>query len=389
VRLVHPHIVRVLDFGIEDKTPFLVMDYAPHGTLRQLHPKGKSVPLATIISYNKQVADALQYAHDARVIHRDVKPENMLLGRRNQVLLSDFGIALVAQSSRYQSTQEMAYMAPDQIQGKPRPASDQYALGIVVYEWLSGERPFHGSLTELVGQHLAVPPPSLQEKTSTISPAVEQVVVRALEKDPRKRFASVLAFAMALEQAYQAGSSPPGTRSSEIPPLKEHFLLGNVGATISPSQVQPSQPTGMLTPPSQTSLLTDVIVPASPSSRSNNMVASSSTPTVSPSSMGATLLPSGLQSSKPGISRRKILAGLAAVMVTGGGLTWWGISQNSPQAVSQNSPRVIPRNSSEGALLYTYKQSDFVGAVAWSPDSRLYWLLRISVRKIGGLKESI
>src|SRR5215472_8514161 len=139
-RLIHPHIVRVLDFGVEGKTPFLFMDYAPNGTLRQHHPKGTLLSLDLIVSYVKQVADALQYAHDEKLIHRDVKPENILLGRRNDILLSDFGIALVAQSSRYQSAQEMAgtmaYMAPEQIQGHPRLASDQYSLGIVVYEWL-------------------------------------------------------------------------------------------------------------------------------------------------------------------------------------------------------------------------------------------------------------
>src|SRR6266568_8408952 len=149
-RLVHPHIVRVLEFGVEGKTPFLVMDYAPNGTLRNLHPKGTQLQLDIIVTYVKQIADALQYAHNEKVIHRDIKPENMLLGRRNNILLSDFGIALVAQSSRYQSAREIAgtmvYMAPEQIQGKPRPASDQYSLGIVVYEWLSGDRPFHGSL---------------------------------------------------------------------------------------------------------------------------------------------------------------------------------------------------------------------------------------------------
>src|SRR6266566_2228994 len=208
-RLVHPNIVRVLEFGIEDKTPFLVMDYASNGTLRQRHPKGTILPLPTVVKYVKQVTDALQYAHDEKLIHRDIKPENMLLGRRSEILLSDFGIALVAQSSRYQSTQEMAgtmaYMPPEQIQGKPRPASDQYALGIVAYEWLTGDRPFHGSAIEIVTQHLAVPPAPLHEKIATISRDVEQVVMTALAKDPKERFGSVQAFANALEQASQSG----------------------------------------------------------------------------------------------------------------------------------------------------------------------------------------
>src|SRR6184192_2631682 len=157
-RLVHPHIVRVLDFGVEDGTPYLVMDYAPGGTVRTLHPKGTRLPLPTIVNYVKQVAEALQYAHERRLIHRDIKPENMLLGENGQILLSDFGIALVAQSTRYQNMQDIigtaAYMAHEQLQGKPRRASDQYALGIVVYEWLCGERPFNGNFTELYSQHM-------------------------------------------------------------------------------------------------------------------------------------------------------------------------------------------------------------------------------------------
>ena len=206
--LEHPHIVRVFDFDVAEGIPFLVMSYAPNGTLRQRHPKGTQLPLPTIITYVKQLANALQYAHDEKLIHRDVKPENMLVGRRNEVLLSDFGIALIAQSSRFQSTQDVigtvAYMAPEQIQGKPRPASDQYSLAIVVYEWLCGDRPFSGSFTELCTQHMYATPAPLHEKVPTIPPGVEYVVLTALAKDPRQRFASVQVFATAFEQASAA-----------------------------------------------------------------------------------------------------------------------------------------------------------------------------------------
>ncbi len=92
-RLEHPHIVRVLDFGVEDHTPFLVMSYAPNGTLRQRHPKGTRLTPGEVLPYIKQAADALQYAHDEKLIHRDIKPENMLLDRNNEILLSDFGLA--------------------------------------------------------------------------------------------------------------------------------------------------------------------------------------------------------------------------------------------------------------------------------------------------------
>jgi len=211
--LVHPHIIRVLDYDVENSIPFLVMDYAPNGSLRERHPKGTRLSPMVFMPYVKQVASALQYAHDLRLVHRDVKPENMLLGRNNEVLLSDFGIALVTQSSLTQSTEDvvigtMAYMAPEQIQGKARPASDQYALGVVVYEWLSGMRPFNGSYVEIVTQHLTAAPPPLNEQALAIPHAVQQVVQRALAKDPHQRFPRVRDFADALEQAYQVQQRP-------------------------------------------------------------------------------------------------------------------------------------------------------------------------------------
>jgi len=201
-KLMHPHIVRLLDFGIEEKTPFLVMDYAPGGTLRERHPKGVAVPLPTVVSYAGDVASALQYTHKNGLIHRDLKPENLLIGRNGEILLSDFGIALLSSTTVSEYIPEMFgslfYMAPEQIRGKPQPASDQYALAILVYEWLCGDLPFHGSIIALRDQHLHSIPVPLHQKNPAISPAVEKVVLQALSKDPANRFPDVYSFAEAL-----------------------------------------------------------------------------------------------------------------------------------------------------------------------------------------------
>jgi serine/threonine protein kinase len=207
-RLEHPHIVRVFDFGIEDGTPFLVMQHAPNGTLRQRHPRGTRLSLETIVFYVKQIAGALQYVHDRKLIHRDVKPHNVLLGSGDEILLSDFGIAVTSQSidanlpgmPDFEGT--VLYAAPEQLQGKPRRSSDQYALGVMIYEWLSGEWPFQGSFYEIARQHMFdAPPPLSKEKKIEVAPAVEEVVLKALAKDPARRFGSVKEFAGALEQA--------------------------------------------------------------------------------------------------------------------------------------------------------------------------------------------
>ena len=140
-RLRHPHIVQLLDFGIANADiPFLVMDYAPGGSLNQRHLHGEQLSLDNIVDYVKQIASALQYAHDQHVIHRDVKPENMLFGKNNAILMSDFGIAVMVHGTRSGTGQNIAgtafYMAPEQFRGRAEPASDQYALAVVVYEWL-------------------------------------------------------------------------------------------------------------------------------------------------------------------------------------------------------------------------------------------------------------
>jgi WD40 repeat protein len=203
--LAHPNIVRLLEFSTDQTVPYLVMEYAPNGTLRQRHPDGTRVPLESVISYVRQTASALQYAHDQRIIHRDIKPENLLLGRGGEVLLTDFGLAVAAHTTLSQQLEDvmgtLSYMAPEQLAGQPRRESDQYALGIVVYEWLTGQRPFRGSAAEITAQQIASPPPPLRALAPDISSAVEQVVLRALAKSPKERFSSVHEFSLALAQA--------------------------------------------------------------------------------------------------------------------------------------------------------------------------------------------
>ena len=133
--LEHPHIVRLFDFHIEQGTPVLVMAYAPNGSLRTRHASGTQVPLASVVQYVKEIASALQYAHEQNIIHRDIKPENMLIGRHGELLLSDFGISVLSKTGRttFQPTSygiggTALYMAPEQFRGKPEKASDQYAL---------------------------------------------------------------------------------------------------------------------------------------------------------------------------------------------------------------------------------------------------------------------
>ena len=343
--LVHPHIIRILDFDVQNGRPFLVLDFAPNGSLRKLHPHGSRVPLLQIVDYVNQIAEALQYAHEHKLIHRDVKPENMLLGPQNELFLSDFGIVTIAHSttssmSMQSSMGTLPYMAPEQIQAHPRPASDQYALAITVYQWLCGELPFQGSSTEIIAKHLAVSPPSLCEKVPGIPPEVEQVVITALAKDPKARFASVRDFANALEQASQktllnnASSSP--TPMEPINHIQSHAL-----AITEPDTHQPQSEPQPIMPPLFSSHGEEPLVRPTPTQ---------------------------------GISRRALLTGL----ITGSaGLTVLGLWALATQHKISIPGNGLPLNSqSNTPILYTYTGHQYnsttgsVSQVLWSPDSK-------------------
>jgi serine/threonine protein kinase len=243
--LVHPHIVRVLDFDVKEGVPFLVLDYAANGSLRQRHPHSTRLPLNQVVHYVKQVASALQYAHDRKTIHRDVKPENMLLGPDDTILLSDFGIATIAHSTSSMRAQAslgtISYMAPEQIQSHPRPASDQYALAVVTYQWLTGEFPFQGSAPEVIAKHLGATPPSIRAKMPDLPAGVEHVIMTALAKDPKARFGSIQDFATALEQAsHQSADLLTSPVQSFLPSEQPFTELPTIPATFAFSTPVPS-----------------------------------------------------------------------------------------------------------------------------------------------------
>ena len=209
--LIHPNIIRIIDFDVKDITPFLVMDYAPHGDMRQRYRRGEYLPLSTIVTYVEQVADALQFAHNQGFIHGQVQPSNMLLGRNDEVLLNHFrfrqGTDLSLISPKYDAMgTPPVYRAPELyvFEGQLSQASDQYALGAVIYEWLCGEPLFsrYSPIDRMV-MTLKFEIPTLREIKPTISPQIEQVVLRALAPKPDERFLSIQEFVNAFEQAYQ------------------------------------------------------------------------------------------------------------------------------------------------------------------------------------------
>jgi serine/threonine protein kinase/DNA polymerase III delta prime subunit len=286
-KLSHPHIVHVLEFAVAKKhkviqnhivkehIPFLVMDYAPGGNLRSSYPEGTRLAPNQVITYIKQLADALQYAHNQNIIHRDIKPENFLLNEQQDVMLSDFGLALFAPFPDQLSLQGMAgtvaYSAPEQLRGKPLFASDQYALAIVAYEWLCGQRPFQGTEANIIMQHMSSPAPRLRDKNPLITREAEEVILRALAKDPKKRYPRIQDFAQALEDACQISAPQPAIklsrtgmapavrspRTNAVPAVRLHHPASRNAAEPSPdanaslaprATAQPDKSTGGITP---------------------------------------------------------------------------------------------------------------------------------------------
>ncbi|MEO8953572.1 MAG: protein kinase [Ktedonobacteraceae bacterium] len=210
-QLKHRSIARVFANGTQDSTPFLAMEYAPGGNMRQ--PKGSCLSLTTVVPYVQQLSSALQYAHERQFMHRSLLPENILLGAQNDLLLADFtpyidgtSVLPTGQPKHSVKSQAYLYMAPEKVQGHPIPASDQYALAAIVYEWLCGVPPFDDIAAALYGE-----PIPLRQRLATLSPAAEIVLLVALARKAEYRFASIQGFANALTLALKLESGTSAT----------------------------------------------------------------------------------------------------------------------------------------------------------------------------------
>jgi serine/threonine-protein kinase len=217
-KLSHPNIVTVIDRGDDGGRQYIVFEHVEGENLKELVLRSGRLPVRRALELALAVADGLAFAHDHGLVHRDVKPQNVLLSSEGEVKVTDFGIARslhmdhgVTQTGTVLGTGE--YLAPEQASGRQvSPATDVYSLGVVLWELLAGDVPFVGeNFVAVALRHVNEPPPSLRERRPDVTPRLEAAVDRALAKDPARRFPSMAAFAKELRAclAEAAGAPPP------------------------------------------------------------------------------------------------------------------------------------------------------------------------------------
>jgi Protein kinase domain len=256
----HPNIVNVYDFGEHDGVPYMIIEYVPGGSLANRLSQG---PLdnATTLKYLRGIAAGLDHAHGLGIVHRDVKPANVLLEKDDTPVLADFGLAKLLQGSSLKSmtgvtTGTPAYMAPEQVTGsKVGPAADRYALATIAYEMLTGVIPFDGEgLMELLYAHVHREPSPPSSRNKSLGPRVDAVIMRGLAKDPAARWESCTAMVDALAAALTNRPGPVVARTvlmAPAPIAAAHAPRVAATAVIAPASVgteAPSDPMAVAYP---------------------------------------------------------------------------------------------------------------------------------------------
>jgi eukaryotic-like serine/threonine-protein kinase len=218
-RLNHPNIVQVHDFGEEGDVAYLVMEFIKGRELKSYFGARERFPLDEAVRILCELCDALDFAHEAGVVHRDVKPANVMLDARMRVKLTDFGVARLQDANRSQATQQgtmvgtPAYMSPEQISGAAVDGrSDIFSAGVVLYQFLTGEMPFGGGGAWTIAKKIMQDqPPRPSSIDATIPPYFDRVVAKALAKNPAQRYQSAQQFAAALRHALEGKAEDDGT----------------------------------------------------------------------------------------------------------------------------------------------------------------------------------
>ena len=195
--LSHPNIVEVYDVGEEDGQYYIVMEYIEGKTLKQLLNKRGALTLPEVIDIMTQLTDGLSHAHEAYIIHRDIKPQNIMIEDNGTVKITDFGIAMAVNATQFTQTNSVMgtvhYLPPEQANGKGATVkSDIYSLGILMYELLTGSVPFKGdNAVEIALKHMKEKLPSIRKQNPLIPQSVENIVIKACAKNPRNRYDTV------------------------------------------------------------------------------------------------------------------------------------------------------------------------------------------------------
>ena len=224
-RVSHPNIVTVIDRGTYEGQEYIVFEYVRGETLKDVVKRNGPLPVGEALAFVHQVARALAFAHDQGIVHRDVKPHNVLVDDERGAKVTDFGLARsleldqdITQTGTVMGTSD--YISPEQASGQPADErSDQYALGVLLYELLAGEVPFpaEGSMAAAV-RHLQDPVPSIRERRRDVSPKVDELIQRAMAKRPEDRFPTTAALVAALEAclAEEGDAGPPDRAQTQV-----------------------------------------------------------------------------------------------------------------------------------------------------------------------------
>ncbi|MCA9918827.1 MAG: protein kinase [Anaerolineales bacterium] len=210
--LQHPAIVPILNFGEVDSHLYFVMPYLSGGSLRERLNDGP-LPLADVVAVVDRIASALEAAHQKQIIHRDVKPHNILFDAHGEAFLADFGVARLLDRDDAEQTVTLIgtpeFMSPEQVlEGDLSPQTDIYQLGVVIFQMLTGWLPFEGAAHHVMSQHLHAPLPSAVALNPQLPPATDAILQRALAKDPAERFDSAVSLHKALLELLVPSSEP-------------------------------------------------------------------------------------------------------------------------------------------------------------------------------------